>query len=138
MRRSRSNSLFAITTPSGDLGLRPAASFSSPIRDTPPFPFRSPVNSVCPRPANSNSSVSSAKKRADAGLLRQPFLSRVKGPSRSGDVEVFLDGGADHFLEAVPVRLDRSRRLIEKNGLDAKERSEQGNPSEIGAVMPGD
>ena len=57
---------------------------------------------------------------------------------RSLKMKVFLDGRADHFLEALPVRLDRSGRLVKKNALDAKERHEHGDQIEIGLVMPRD
>ncbi len=53
---------------------------------------------------------------------------------RQSKLKVLLDRHADDFLESLRVRFDRSRRLVEKDALHAKEWHEHGDQIEIRLV----
>src|SRR5207253_3402320 len=71
----------------------------------------------------------SVREEADGRWTVSPALpvpaeGKVTVWRRLLKMKVLLDRHADDLLESLPVRLDRTGRLIEKNALDAEQRDE--------------
>src|SRR5712692_9574616 len=55
--------------------------------------------------------------------------------SLASEAEILRERNANHFLEPLRKRLDRSRRLVEKDPLHAEQRHEHGDQIEIVLVL---
>ncbi len=111
-----------------------------------------PGYTAIPIPPSGNHRVPRARERQFFRIVREeengrwtvsptlpvPYEGAVTVWRRPLRMKVFLDRNADHFLEALAVRLDRSRRLVEKDALHAKERHEHGDQIKIRLLAVGD